>query len=260
MPRRENVTLFNADSPTVTRVVPSANRNVVRIYVPSILVLHYTGMKTGDAALERMCDPAAEVSSHYLVYEDGRIDQLVPESQRAWHAGVSSWAGERNVNSHSLGIEIVNPGHANGYPDFAEAGIAATITLCQDIIKRHQLIRADRVVAHSDIAPRRKQDPGEKFPWKRFADAGVGLWIEPVPISDGPALAPGDQGKEVEQLQMMFARYGYGAEITRIYDALTWDIVAAFQRHFRPARVDGIADRSTIETLRRLLTASSAIA
>jgi N-acetylmuramoyl-L-alanine amidase len=239
------------------RVAASPNHNE-RKQAIDMIVLHYTA-QTGADALARLCDPAAKVSSHYLVYEDGRVDQLVPEARRAWHAGVSVWDGERDNNSRSIGIEIVNLGHDHGCPDFPSAQIDAVIALCRDVIARHR-IRAERVLAHSDIAPARKIDPGEKFPWDRLAAAGVGLWVEPAPIADGPTLAPGDQGQEVEQLQMMLARYGYGLAISRLYDAMTRDVVAAFQRHFRPARIDGIADASTIDTLRRLLTASAALA
>ena len=147
-----------------------------------MIVLHYTGMKSGEEALARLTDPAAKVSSHYLVHEDGRIDQLVPEARRAWHAGLSSWKGVADINSCSIGIEIVNPGHEFGYRDFPDAQIEAVISLCRDIIARHRIPNA-RVLAHSDVAPARKQDPGEKFPWARLAASGVGLWVEPSPLT-----------------------------------------------------------------------------
>jgi N-acetylmuramoyl-L-alanine amidase len=239
------------------RALPSPNHND-RKHAIDMIVLHYTA-QTGADALARLCDPIAKVSSHYLVYEDGRIDQLVPEARRAWHAGVSMWEGEHDINSRSIGIEIVNPGHDGGYPDFPEAQIDAVIALCRDIIARRN-IRADRVVAHSDIAPARKQDPGEKFPWARLAAAGVGLWVEPAPVTEARVLKIGAQGDEVADLQRLFARYGYGIEASGHYDAATAEVVTAFQRHFRPARVDGVADVSTRETLRRLLTASAALA
>jgi N-acetylmuramoyl-L-alanine amidase len=237
---------------------PSPNRDA-RTTPIDILLLHYTGMRSGEAAYERLCAADAKVSSHYLVYEDGRIDQLVPEALRAWHAGASSWKGETDINSRSIGIEIVNPGHELGYRDFPETQIAAVIALCRDILKRHN-IAPPRVLAHSDVAPGRKQDPGEKFPWARLAASGTGLWIEPAPISEGETLVPTQRGEDITMLQTMLAKFGYAAELTGVYDEATRAIVTAFQRHFRPARVDGIADRSTIETLRRLLTASSAIA
>lgn len=239
------------------RVAPSPNHDARKRAV-DMIVLHYTD-QPGDEALARLCDPVAKVSSHYVVYENGRIDQLVPERLRAWHAGVSSWEGETDNNSRSIGIEIVNLGHEHGYPDFPDRQIEAAIGLCREIVARYK-IRADRVVAHSDIAPARKRDPGEKFPWNRLATAGVGLWVAPAPITQAGALAPGAHGDEVADLQTLLARYGYGAEISGRYDGATAEIVTAFQRHFRPARVDGIADASTAATLRRLLAASAALA
>jgi N-acetylmuramoyl-L-alanine amidase len=219
---------------------------------PDMVVLHYTGMADGEAALRLLCTPESRLSSHYVVFEDGRIVQLVAEARRAWHAGVSSWQGETDINSRSIGIEIVNPGHGLGYPDFPEAEIAAVIALTRDILARHP-IRADRVVAHSDVAPSRKQDPGEKFPWRRLHAAGIGHWVEPVAITDGAGLVLGDRGGEVMRLQQALGAYGYAIPTSGEFDLVTRDVVTAFQRHFRPARVDGRADRSTIETLECLL-------
>jgi len=249
---------FVPDSPVVLRVVPSPNHSERKSAI-DMIVLHYTGMKSGEEALARLTDPASHVSSHYLVDEDGRIDQLVPEAQRAWHAGLSSWRGITDINSCSIGIEIVNPGHDYGYRDFPAGQIDAVIGLCRDIVARRN-IPAARVLAHSDVAPARKQDPGEKFPWDRLAAAGIGLWAEPSPLREGTTLKPDDRGPQVAELQRALARFGYAADITHLYDKPTAEIVTAFQRHFRPARVDGIADRSTFATLQRLLTASSAIA
>jgi N-acetylmuramoyl-L-alanine amidase len=250
--------IFAPDSHIVTSVVPSRNhgqrRNGART---DMLVLHYTGMANADEALARLCSAESEVSAHYLVFEDGRVAQLVPEAERAWHAGVSAWAGESDINSRSIGMEIANPGHDFGYPDFPEPQIAAVIALARDILARHA-ISADRVVAHSDIAPSRKQDPGEKFPWRRLHEAGVGLWVEQAPAKAGPVLSLGDNAAVVE-LQTALATYGYGLEPSGQYDALTRDVVTAFQRHFRPARVDGLADASTIKTLRRLIAAKAAL-
>ena len=240
------------------RVAASPNHGERKSAIDTI-VLHYTGMRSGEDALARLTDPASNVSSHYLIYEDGRIDQLVAEAQRAWHAGLSSWKGVTDMNSCSIGIEIVNPGHDFGYRDFPDVQIDAVISLCRDIIARHH-IAATRVLAHSDIAPARKQDPGEKFPWSRLAAAGVGLWLEPSPLTDGTTLKPDDRGPQVAELQRALARFGYAADITHLYDKPTAEIVTAFQRHFRPARVDGLADRSTVATLQRLLMASPAIA
>lgn len=225
-----------------------------RLLTVDAIVLHYTGMASGVAALERLCDPAAEVSCHYLVWEDGRIDQLVPEARRAWHAGRALWRDEQDLNSRSIGIEIVHPGHVGGLPPFPPAQIAAVIALCRDICARHSIAPA-RVLAHSDIAPERKQDPGELFPWARLHEAGVGHFVAPHPVAGGRFLGRGDQGAPVAALQAMFALYGYGLDATGVYDAMTEHVVTAFQRHFRPARVDGVADASTLTTLRDLIAA-----
>src|SRR5215475_4061097 len=130
-----------------------------------MLLLHYTGMPDAQIALQRLCQQDSEVSAHYVVFEDGRIVQCVPEARRAWHAGESSWAGETDINSCSIGIEIVNPGHEFGYPDFPLRQTAAVISLCKSIIVRRGPISGELILAHSDVAPARKQDPGEKFPW-----------------------------------------------------------------------------------------------
>lgn len=245
---------FPPDSSMVERVVASPNHDERKGTAPEIILLHYTGMQSADAALARLCDLQARVSSHYLVFENGSIAQLVPEKRRAWHAGISLWEGQDDVNSRSIGIEIVNPGHDFGYPDFPKRQIAAVITLCRGIIARRG-IRRDRVLAHSDVAPSRKRDPGEKFPWRVLAESGVGLWVEPAPITDWLSLVPGDTGDSVKALQKSLAEYGYGVEATGTYDTATTEVVTAFQRHFRPAQIDGMADTSTRETLNRLLAA-----
>jgi N-acetylmuramoyl-L-alanine amidase len=221
---------------------------------PDIIVIHYTGMETGPSAEAWLCDPVSEVSSHYLVHEDGSTIQMVRESDRAWHAGRGSWRGRSDVNSASIGIEVANGGHAYGSPDFPDRQIEALISLCRDVAGRNA-IRPERVLAHSETAPGRKIDPGEKFPWARLHAAGVGHWVEPSLIAAGRSLSPGEQGEAVEALQSMLALYGYGIDITGIYDATTGAVVSAFQRHFRPERIDGIADPSTVDTLRRLLAA-----
>jgi N-acetylmuramoyl-L-alanine amidase len=221
---------------------------------PEIVILHYTGMESGAAAEDWLCDVRSEVSSHYLVHEDGRIVQMVREADRAWHAGKSSWRGVTDINSQSIGIEIVNPGHQLGYRPFPRKQITAVIALCQGIIARHG-IRPDMVLAHSDVAPGRKVDPGEKFPWGVLARSGVGHFVRPSQHRGGPLLARGDAGEGVAALQGMLASYGYGIAITGDYDLATATVVSAFQLHFRPAKVDGVADRATVQTLRRLLEA-----
>jgi N-acetylmuramoyl-L-alanine amidase len=246
---------FSPDSPLVDCIAVSPNHEERRLGGRiEILLLHYTGMPSTAGALARLRSVEASVSAHYLITEHGAVVQLVPEARRAFHAGTSSWEGTTDINSRSIGIEIANPGHDAGCPDFPEAQIEATIALCRDIMLR-RAIRADRVLGHSDVAPARKNDPGEKFPWKRLAAAGIGLWVEPCPIMPGPRLGAGDKGPEVAALQRDLVRYGYGASATGVFDAATGAVVTAFQRHFRPALVDGIADRSTTETLRAALAA-----
>lgn len=224
---------------------------------PDMLLLHYTGMQTAEAAIERLCDPAAQVSAHYVVLEDGGILGLVDEDRRAHHAGVSSWRGETDVNSLSIGVEIVNPGHEFGYRPFPPPQIAAVTALARAIIGRWR-IPAARVLAHSDVAPRRKQDPGELFPWQSLAAAGVGVWPGTVAeaVDDGfVPLALGVAGPPVRALQAMLADYGYGIALSGVYDEETAAVVTALQRHFRPSRVDGTCDRATLEVLMRLMQA-----
>jgi N-acetylmuramoyl-L-alanine amidase len=248
------MSVFPPDSFIVADVAPSPNFDDRKNGRPDLILLHYTGMKTGEAALERLTAPASKVSSHYVVFEDGRIVQCVPEDLRAWHAGESSWAGETDINSRSIGIEIVNPGHEFGYRDFPLRQIAAVISLCKSIITRRGPISADRILAHSDVAPARKQDPGEKFPWGLLSESGIGHWVRAAPIElEGTGLKPGDRGDNVIRLQRALRAYGYGFAETGVYDDATRDVVTAFQRHFRQARVDGVADASTLLTLRALI-------
>jgi N-acetylmuramoyl-L-alanine amidase len=229
---------------------PSPNFDA-RTGPPDILVLHYTGMQTGPAALERLRDPEAKVSSHYMVEEDGRIFRLVPEERRAWHAGVSYWKGERNINGVSIGVEIVNPGHEFGYRAFSEPQIEAVIALTGDIRSRWT-IPDDRIVGHADVAPGRKQDPGELFPWMRLAEAGHGLWID-APPAPGAPLAEGEASAAVFALQAGFTRLGYDLPPSGQFDTATKDVVTAFQRHWRQRQVDGIADGETRAQLIALL-------
>lgn len=221
---------------------------------PDCIILHYTGMETGAAAEAWLCAPESEVSSHYLVHEDGRVVQMVREGDRAWHAGRGSWRGRSDVNSCSIGIEIVNPGPLGDFPPFPDPQIEAVVALCLDVAARWGIV-PERVLAHSDVAPGRKIDPGERFPWPLLAGRGVGHLVDPAPVKGGRFLAMGDRGEPVEALQSMLSLYGYGLEINGLYDDSTRVTVEAFQRHFRPARVDGVADQSTIETLHRLLSA-----
>ncbi|MGA3303783.1 MAG: N-acetylmuramoyl-L-alanine amidase [Methylovirgula sp.] len=248
---------FSPDSAVVTAVCPSPNHGARKDgRAPDAIILHYTGMESEDAALKRLCDPSAEVSCHYLIRENGGILQLVPESRRAWHAGASSWAGERDMNSSSIGIEIANGGHDFGLPTYPGEQIAALIALCRDILSRRK-ISAHRVLAHSDIAPLRKRDPGEHFPWEALATAGIGPSVVPMPCGNDAPLAAGARGEDVAALQRKLADYGYDIGVDGIYGKKTEAVVAAFQRHFRPERVDGKADLSTRATLRRMIETRS---
>lgn len=241
------------ESPAADKVFPSPNHGERKDgQRPTMLVLHYTGMPDEGEALQWLWNPVSQVSAHYFVFGDGRILQLVPEARRAWHAGLSSWEGETDINSCSIGIEIANPGHPGGLPPFPDVQIDSVATLARDIVTRWR-IPATRVLGHSDVAPGRKVDPGERFPWRRLHEAGVGHWVPPAVMSDGRFFSRGDQGMPIEALQAMLAMYGYGVRINGVFDEDTEKVVAAFQRHFRPERVDGVADASTITTLRNLI-------
>jgi N-acetylmuramoyl-L-alanine amidase len=246
---------FVPDTMLVHEVVASPNFGErAQNRPPDMVVIHYTGMPTAQAAFDRLASPLHQVSCHYVVTEEGRIVQMVPEKLRAWHAGEGSWNGEEDINSSSIGIEIVNPGHDAGYPDFPKRQIAAVTALCRSILRR-RVIRADRILAHSDVAPSRKRDPGEKFPWMILHRSGVGHWVEPAPIVAGPEFEQGDSGNAVQSFQTSLREYGYGVPTDGVFDPVTRDVVIAFQRHFRPERFDGKMDSSTLVTLRRLLEA-----
>ena len=241
------------DTPLATQFQASPNIEPRREgRAADMLILHYTGMDSADAALDWLTREESKVSCHYLIDTDGIVTQLVPEAMRASHAGQSLWAGETDLNSCSIGIEIHNPGHDFDYPDFPDVQMQAVEALCVDILKRNA-IPADRVLAHSDVAPVRKRDPGEKFDWRRLARAGVGLAVEPMPPSDDLALSLGDEGEQVAALQLTLQDFGYGVEPTGTYGRGLEQVVIAFQRHFRQARVDGRADASTIDALEQLL-------
>jgi N-acetylmuramoyl-L-alanine amidase len=221
--------------------------------VIDLLVLHYTDMTSAEAALKWLCDPLAEVSAHYLIDEDGTIYRLVAEARRAWHAGRSHWRGIEALNATSLGIELANPGHSHGYRAFPAAQNEALATLARDLLARHA-IAPRNVVGHSDIAPTRKLDPGELFDWGGLAAAGVGLWPGDV-VGGGAeaALGLGDHGPAVRRLRARLARYGYGLGEDDRFGAHTAAVVRAFQRHFRPARIDGTWDGACDARLSRLL-------
>ena len=218
-----------------------------------ILLLHYTGMESASKACDWLCRKASQVSCHYLVDDQGDITQMVDETKRAWHAGVSSWLGEEDINSASIGVEIQNKGHTLGYHHFHEKQMQAVVALSKDIVTRNN-IEARHVLAHSDVAPGRKVDPGEKFNWQNLNEHGVGHWVKPEGISGGSFLQEGDTGDPVLALQSLLKFYGYGLEASGTFDQRTRVVIEAFQRHFRQARVDGIADASTVATLHKLLS------
>ncbi len=226
---------------------PSPNFNE-RLHPVDMLVLHYTGMKDGPSALARMRDPASQVSAHYMIEEDGRVFALVPEDKRAWQAGRSWWRGDEDLNSRSIGIEIVNGGHEFGLPPFPEQQIASVIELCQGILARWSIPQT-RIVAHSDIAPDRKEDPGERFPWRTLAEAGIGLWPQEKPPVEPWMMhgaVEGDAGITVEGLRKALADIGYKIDRTGPFDDSLAAVVRAFQRRWRPLRITGQGDVETV--------------
>jgi len=230
---------------------PSPNFND-RKHPVDMLVLHYTGMESGQEALDRMCDAEAEVSAHYMIWEDGRIVQLVGEDKRAWHAGLSSWQGDGDLNSRSIGIEIVNGGHdwpleSGLLSPYPEPQIEALIELCTGILSRWDIPQS-RIVGHSDIAPARKDDPGEHFPWDRLARAGIGAWPESGQANLAEQvieLRAGDQSEAVSSLQNTLADVGYEITATGSYDDATKAVIRAFQRRWVQDQVTGQADKRT---------------
>lgn len=225
--------------------LPSPNHGPRPADVPiDMLVLHYTGMKDGRSALERLCDAEARVSAHYLIEEDGAVYALVDEARRAWHAGLGAWRGLDDINSRSIGIELVNPGHEFGYRPFPVAQMEALARLAPDILARHP-IPPRNVVGHADVAPARKEDPGELFDWAWLARQGIGLW--PETAAPATAMPPDDE------IAKMLARWGYAIAAGEGKAASVTAALIAFQRHFRPARFDGAADAETLARLTGLL-------
>ena len=244
------------ESPLVADLFPSPNIEArLGGLTPSLIILHYTGLLTLERSLDILSREDCKVSCHYVADTDGRIIQMVSENMRAWHAGLSSWRGETDINSASIGIEIQNAGHSHGSPEFPHAQMRAVSALCQDIIVRHGI--APRcVLGHSDIAPARKIDPGEKFDWPGLARDGVGFWVPPVAVDiNDSGFGPGDAHGDIAEAQRLFARYGYGIAETGVFDEATRFVVRAFQMHFRPALISERLDRSTLETARRLIDA-----
>lgn len=309
---------LEADSGHVAKLAPSPNfgeRRGAGSDGANMLIMHYTGMLNCAKAIAWLANPESNVSCHYVVDVDGTITQMVAERHRAWHAGAGYWAGEKDINSVSVGIEIHNPGHELGYPEFPEAQMRAVTALAQDIIRRNR-IPAQRVLGHSDVAPLRKGDPGEKFDWPGLAAQGVGYWLEPAPLDKAIDFAEGDKARGAETAAMMeealslLARFGYNVSGAMPHHAMPRGVmphgvmphrtdgqaakaantgnspapissadrdvqgerdaigdsdrseaqrvlrktVLAFQRHYRPAKCDGLIDASTLLTLRQLVS------
>ncbi len=211
-----------------------------------MLILHYTGMVTAGQAIERLCDPVSAVSAHYLIDEDGAVSRLVPEDRRAWHAGHAAWGGARDVNGCSIGIELVNPGHVFGYRPFPASQMESLEALCHIVLSRHP-IPTTHVLGHSDVAPDRKEDPGELFDWGRLACAGIGVWpvwqLEPA----------GYVTAGLSTLQRGLAELGYAVEPSGVMDASTRAVILAFQRHWLPWNLTGARDRATSWRLQSIL-------
>ncbi len=234
------------------RATPSPNQDERPDGVPiDMLVLHYTGMESAGAAIDRLRDPAARVSSHYVVEEDGQVWSLVDERRRAFHAGVSFWRGHMALNDRSIGIEIVNPGHEHGYRDFPVLQLASVCDLCLSVLSRHP-IPPRNVVAHSDIAPDRKQDPGERFDWEALARNGVGIWPTDMPElgSGGAAHGAVRDAAALREVRLALTDIGYRVAPEGALDPALATVLRAFQRHWRPEAVSGQAD---VGTLARLL-------
>ena len=255
---------------------PSPNFDA-RLTPIDLVVLHYTGMQDAETALRRLTDPAPKAggykgpwqaadvapetplgraSAHYVVGEDGTVFRVVDEMERAWHAGASMWEGRGDVNSRGVGIEIVNGGHDFGLPPFPDAQIEAVIALVRSIMDRWEL-GAHRVVGHADVAPDRKNDPGERFPWRKLADAGVSIWPD-AQGGDRVLCKPGDKGERVHALHASLAEFGYAMSdgddpAAALFDPATEAAVRAFQRRFFPDRVDGLVRASMMEALDDLL-------
>ncbi len=217
---------------------PSPNFNERPAATPiDMLLLHYTGMRTAAEALVRLCDADAKVSAHYTIDEDGAVYRHLAEEKRAWHAGPSFWAGVRDINARSIGIELVNPGHEFGYRAFPAPQIAALIDLGRLILARHP-IPPHRVLGHSDVAPRRKSDPGELFPWESLGAAGIGVAVKTADFNPTRPV-------RIEAVQRDLASFGYECPESGVLDEQTKFVVTAFQRHFRRRRVDGMPDGET---------------
>jgi N-acetylmuramoyl-L-alanine amidase len=213
-----------------------------------MLVLHYTGMRSTNEALERLCDPATEVSAHYLIDETGEVYQLVDETRRAWHAGRAAWASETDINSCSIGIELTNPGHEFGYLAFSKSQMEALEGLCESVLARHP-IPPSRVLGHSDVAPARKEDPGELFDWRRLAVRGIGIWPEPRAMPSDHVVG------SMTVMRDDLARLGYKIGMGELMDAEARSVILAFQRRWLPEHMTGARDPLTVWRIAEVLRA-----
>ena len=222
---------------------------------PEMLIIHYTGMTDNKEAIKRLCDPGSVVSTHYVIDDIGKCLQLVDENNRAWHAGVSSWAGNSDINSCSIGVELCNPGHEHGYQRFPQKQMATLLRLGRDILARHSIL-PQFVLGHSDVAPTRKLDPGEFFDWRSLANNGMGIWPDTNTPPNKQEIRETNCDRDdvdIALLQGKLARFGYGIEITGACDEQTTLVVMAFQRHFRQNRITGILDMESEFILDNLL-------
>ena len=249
--------LTTSESNLVHRVFPSPNIEPrFNNLLPQLIILHYTGLETFERSLEILSRPDCKVSCHYVVDVDGHVVQMVSEQMRAWHAGVSCWKGETDINSVSIGIEIQNPGHSLGYTDFPSEQMNVVTALCQDIMMRHS-IKPQNVLAHSDVAPSRKIDPGEKFDWQGLALKGIGVWVPPVLVDTAHVemAANFSEEKNIEEIRRLLSLVGYCVQISGPLDQELGFVLRAFQLHFRQNLINSRPDLSTLLTLRKLVKA-----
>ena len=209
---------------------PSPNFDSREGNLIQFIIIHYTDMLSAEDALTRLCDPEAKVSAHYLIDKVGQVTQLVKDEDRAWHAGLSSWQGINGLNAHSIGIELDYPGHTFGLTTFPIEQIQSLLILLKQLINKHA-INPQQIWGHSDIAPSRKTDPGEFFPWKDLATNGMGVWpAEPVRA---------EVNLDLNTLQGFLSEIGYDCPVTGQLDEHTRSVVRAFQRHYTPTEITG---------------------
>lgn len=240
---------FTPDSKYVNSVSPAFNFNKRKKQI-DILLYHYTAMKNANKALQWLCCKQSKVSCHYFIFKDGRIIQLVPEKLRAYHAGLSYWRGKGDINSSSIGIEIDN----DGTEHFTKKQMRSLVKLSKDIIKRHKIL-PQNILAHSDVAPLRKQDPGKFFNWQWLAKQNIGHFVKAVSMKNEKKYKRGQKNNAIKKCQMLLSLYGYECKANGYFSKQTQAVVKAFQRHHRQAKIDGVLDFSTRQTLENLCAA-----